>query len=316
MLSSTASVMNEPGKYRIQAVAEMTGVAAATLRAWERRYGIPTPQRTKSSYRVYSDEDVALIRRLRELCEGGMAPADAARTLKQATTFQPDVVPTDQDPYTAVVEDLLDAAERFCAPDLERAAKTAMVMGPAAMVFERVFAPALTTIGRKWHSGEFSVAQEHLASHIIDSTARDMLRLASPYDGSRRAVLACFADEEHVLPLLGFGFKVASWGFSPVVLGARTPPAAIESIVSSLKPEVVALSVTMAPAGERARSLVEGYAVACARVGWLVGGAGAQELEPLVTASGGEVLTDDDPATLRARLEAAARRTSGSLTQH
>ena len=80
--------MSESGKYRIQAVADMTGVAAATLRAWERRYGLPTPQRTKSSYRVYSDEDVALIRRLRALCDGGMAPADAARTLKEAAEVE------------------------------------------------------------------------------------------------------------------------------------------------------------------------------------------------------------------------------------
>ena len=46
------------GRYRINVVAELTGVPAATLRAWERRYGIPTPARTASSYRLYSDVDV------------------------------------------------------------------------------------------------------------------------------------------------------------------------------------------------------------------------------------------------------------------
>ena len=37
------------GRYRIHAVAEATGVPAATLRAWERRYGIPAPVRTTSA---------------------------------------------------------------------------------------------------------------------------------------------------------------------------------------------------------------------------------------------------------------------------
>ena len=53
--------MSENGRYRIQSVAEMTGVSAATLRAWERRYGVPTPSRTASAYRLYGDEDVALV---------------------------------------------------------------------------------------------------------------------------------------------------------------------------------------------------------------------------------------------------------------
>ena len=51
--------MNTEPRYRINAVAEMTGVPAPTLRAWERRYGIPRPGRSESSYRLYSDADVA-----------------------------------------------------------------------------------------------------------------------------------------------------------------------------------------------------------------------------------------------------------------
>ena len=57
------------GKYRIQTVAEMTGVPASTLRTWEQRYGFPTPDRTASAYRVYSDDDIREIMRVRELCD-------------------------------------------------------------------------------------------------------------------------------------------------------------------------------------------------------------------------------------------------------
>ena len=46
--------VSENGRYRIQSVAEMTGVSAATLRAWERRYGIPAPRRTAAAYRPVS----------------------------------------------------------------------------------------------------------------------------------------------------------------------------------------------------------------------------------------------------------------------
>ena len=79
-LRACAKIVSEPkSKYRIQAVAEMTGIPAATLRAWERRYGVPSPMRTESADRLYSDSDIDVIRKLRELTENGMAPAEAAR---------------------------------------------------------------------------------------------------------------------------------------------------------------------------------------------------------------------------------------------
>ena len=42
----------------IKEVAERTGIAAATIRMWEQRYGFPEPARTSSGYRLYTDEDV------------------------------------------------------------------------------------------------------------------------------------------------------------------------------------------------------------------------------------------------------------------
>ena len=77
--------MSEPtGRFRINWVAETTGVAEATLRAWERRYQFPKPSRTPSGYRLYSEADVAQIQRMRELCEAGVAPADAAQQIMRA----------------------------------------------------------------------------------------------------------------------------------------------------------------------------------------------------------------------------------------
>lgn len=72
--------MTDPsGRFRINWVAENTGVPEATLRAWERRYQVPKPSRTPSGYRLYSEDDVAQVQKMRELCEAGISAADAAR---------------------------------------------------------------------------------------------------------------------------------------------------------------------------------------------------------------------------------------------
>src|ERR1043165_7563386 len=75
---------DEDGRFRINRVAESTGIPEATLRAWERRYHVPKPSRTPSGYRLYSPDDVAQVRKMRDLCESGVAPADAAKEILEA----------------------------------------------------------------------------------------------------------------------------------------------------------------------------------------------------------------------------------------
>ena len=54
-----------------------------------------------------------------------------------------------------------------------------------------------------------------------------------------QAVLACFADEQHAFPLFGVAFQTTQWRINPVILGARTPPAAIRHAVDEQKGEPV-----------------------------------------------------------------------------
>jgi DNA-binding transcriptional MerR regulator len=48
----------------ISDVVERTGVSEGTLRMWERRHGFPTPERTPSGHRRYSEEQLELVRRV------------------------------------------------------------------------------------------------------------------------------------------------------------------------------------------------------------------------------------------------------------
>ena len=82
-------------------VSQLTGVSTATLRAWERRYGVPTPARTASAYRLYSEGDVALIRRMSDLVRQGVAAAEAARSVLASSERALPVVSGDIDPFTA-----------------------------------------------------------------------------------------------------------------------------------------------------------------------------------------------------------------------
>lgn len=290
--------------YRIRTVSQLCGVSTATLRAWERRYGVPSPARTASAYRLYSDADVALIKTMRDLVNDGMAAAEAARTVL-TTTAGTVPVPTEEiDPYAAAAERIVEATLRFDPDGLELEVNRALSLGPAVSIFERSLGPALRRIGELWHQGTVTVAQEHLASHIVMGALIDMLRLAQPVDSSRRVALACFADEDHTLGLYGVALRFASWGFRTMIIGARTPPAAISRVVETLSPDVVALSVTIPPSPPRARELVDAYADACRDVPWVVGGDATEGMRAWIEARGG-IVVGRDVAELRRALDRA-----------
>ena len=45
-----------PVRYTVKQVSQLTGISTDLLRAWERRYGVVSPRRTASRYRLYGDD--------------------------------------------------------------------------------------------------------------------------------------------------------------------------------------------------------------------------------------------------------------------
>ncbi|MGH3286345.1 MAG: MerR family transcriptional regulator [Streptosporangiaceae bacterium] len=62
---------------RIGEVARRAGVTSATLRAWEARYGLAPPARTKGGQRLYREADVGRVQAVRGLVDQGWSVAGA-----------------------------------------------------------------------------------------------------------------------------------------------------------------------------------------------------------------------------------------------
>lgn len=73
MLQNSHPSDQTQGKYRIGAVAKIAGLPVATLRVWERRYGVVTPPKTEGGHRLYSDQEVLKVTLLKSLTQQGHA---------------------------------------------------------------------------------------------------------------------------------------------------------------------------------------------------------------------------------------------------
>lgn len=267
--------------YSIKAVAQATGPTVETLRAWERRYGVVTPNRDASGRRVYRPEDVLRLRRLREaterghpigrlaeLSDDGLAAllSDSSDRRARATT-------------SAFVERILEAAQRFRSAECEQALTLAIAMLPTPQLVTGVLQPLLREVGDRWHRGEFAISQERLVSTVV---RRHVGLMLDAFDrNARRApiVFATLPGERHELGLLTSAMMCASRGFKAHYLGPDLPPAEIARFAREVDAAVVALSVVLqdrmpevpAQLAELAADLPDGTGI------WL-GGYAAREL--------------------------------------
>jgi DNA-binding transcriptional MerR regulator len=93
-----AGNQEEQAVYSIGAVARMLGIPTSTLRGWEERYGIITPDRSHGSQRLYSRNEIEQLRFVKSQIDSGTSAADAHRLLTQHLAVGPvRMRPTDAD---------------------------------------------------------------------------------------------------------------------------------------------------------------------------------------------------------------------------
>jgi DNA-binding transcriptional MerR regulator len=287
---------NPTGKFKIQTVAEMTGVPASTLRTWEQRYGFPSPDRTASAYRMYSQSDIDRIARIRELCDAGLGPAEAVEQVLEREPGEAGAVPMEEavvpvGSATGLAEALHEAIEAFDPVRTQALVRSALLLGSHVQAFEQWIWPAWRRVGERWLAGELGRHHERLAAELLGQAVRDMLRLSQPPAPAPWAVLGCFVDEDDPGPALGAALALQSAGLRAQLLGPRTRAAVIREATRALSAEIVGLSVTEAVSARGARDLVDDYAAAIGERRWFVTGPGVESIAAVVESSGGRVAT-------------------------
>jgi DNA-binding transcriptional MerR regulator len=95
--------------YGIGAVARLLGITPSTIRTWEERYGVVSPQRSPGGRRLYSRDEVDRLRFVKLKVDEGIQPADAHRLLAERASLGP--VPT-EGPVRGGVRPLILLVER------------------------------------------------------------------------------------------------------------------------------------------------------------------------------------------------------------
>lgn len=226
----------EARTYEIHEVAELTGLAPARLRAWERRYAVVRPRRLPNGYRVYSGEQVALLRAYARLIESGDRIGDLAGQSIDDVLARAEGQSFGDSPQAA----MLEAVKGFDRERLE-----ALIAQQLALRGFRAFAtdvvlPLAQAVGDLWALGKISIAGEHLASEVVVQALKSGLRASR--GGGPLLAAGCLPTERHEWGILATLVTLQDSGWRVHYLGPDLPVQELVDCAWKLKPSAVGLS--------------------------------------------------------------------------
>jgi MerR family transcriptional regulator, light-induced transcriptional regulator len=241
----------------IAAVEQETGLGKDTLRAWERRYGFPTPARDATGDRRYARSQVEHLKLIGRLLNAGLRPGKLmgldraglksllAGQAGCAQTSLSRTKPTEA-PADPAIRESLDAIGQHDATALRHSLRHAQSrLGLAAFVTE-VAAPLTAAVGHAWASGKFEIFEEHLFTEMLGGVLRGAIASLPPRPAPAgpRVLLTTVVREPHGLGLLMVEALLALEGCTCVSLGTQTPQKEIVRAARAHHADVVALSFT------------------------------------------------------------------------
>ncbi|MFK8067261.1 MAG: MerR family transcriptional regulator [Gammaproteobacteria bacterium] len=230
---------------QIGTVCEQTGINPVTLRAWERRYGLVQPQRTKKGRRLYTTQDITKIKKIQKLIDEGV-PVSQVSPLVETTVpkLHGENNPANTQ-WNRYIQQLLVAIHQFSEHDLENTFNEAQSIFPIDKVMQELIVPVLLTLGKKWaDSGETgSIAEEHFFRVFVRNKIGAMLHHRMHKTTGAPLIAACLPDENHELGLLMFSLAAAENNLRIIMLGADTPIEELTTVASRANSRGIVLSL-------------------------------------------------------------------------
>jgi methylmalonyl-CoA mutase cobalamin-binding subunit len=236
------------------AVTRRTGIGEHTLRAWEKRFGFPTPHRLPSGHRRYSGNQVRLLLMIAKALDcgyraGDVVPLDRAGLEGLLHAAGVSEIPLSGETSYDINEIVFDACRRFDRGSLQSVIRRdASVLGLRLFLRERV-SPLLVAVGEAWARGKLEIRHEHFFSEVLEGELRLLRSQLEPAGGGRPVVLAGLPNEPHAFGLQIAALEIAAAGRVVRVLGPQLPPAEIAEAATAVNACAVGLSISVYSAG-------------------------------------------------------------------
>lgn len=236
------------GKYSIKDLETLSGIKAHTIRIWEKRYGVITPDRTDTNIRTYCDSDLKKLLNIALLNNNGLKISKISKLNYDALCEEVEKIAQTDTSYPTYIDRLVVSMVDLDRPKFESILKD----GTDKLGFEEfcihVLYPFLQKVGVMWMANSINPAQEHFISSLIIQkmyVATD--GLYTPQKKNSKTIFFLREGEMHEMGLLFYRYLMKKRGTDAIYLGQSVPFEDLKQVVHAHQPEylVTALVATL-----------------------------------------------------------------------
>ncbi len=244
--------------YSITDLEKITGIKAHTIRIWEKRYNVVTPERTATNIRCYSDEDLKRLLNISMLNRFGfrisnivrMSPEELGKKVMDISEYS-----LNQD---IMIEQMIVAMMELNEEKFEKILTNALIKHGFEQTITSVLYPFLERIGILWLVGTITPAQEHFIVNLIRQkiiSAIDGL-VVTPRTDAKKFILFLPPGELHELSLLFHWYTLKKMGHKVIYFGQSLPVETLKMVSESFSPDYILTVLTTALTPEQYHSLI------------------------------------------------------------
>jgi DNA-binding transcriptional MerR regulator len=234
-------------KYTIKDLERLSGIKAHTIRIWEQRYNLLSPERGGRNVRSYSNQELKKLLNVNYLNQCGYKISEIASLTEEElreklTSVTTDVLKDNFEIINILILAMIDIDEDKFNTTLNKFIESTSFEN----CMDNVIFPFMRKIGIMWQAGAVNPAQEHFTTNLIRQKVICQID-ALPYGDRKSAetyILYLPQGEWHELSLLYYSFLIKKLGVKYLYLGQSVPLYDLGTIINSINPTVVITIIT------------------------------------------------------------------------
>lgn len=239
--------------FSIKDLENLSGIKAHTIRIWEKRYNLLSPERTLTNIRLYSLLSLQKLLNITLLYENGLKISKIAQLKNEEIPLK--------------VREIID--EKSIKNNMMNAFKLSMINFDQSLfyntynklvvdlsfreIFKEYFIPLLQELGYLWQSNTISTTHEHFITNLVKQKVYTNTEKVhrSEYVNNKSFVLFLPENEIHELGILYLNYELNLRGYKSIFLGQSVPIENLEPLIVSNEFVEFIAYVTVEPSKEK-----------------------------------------------------------------
>lgn len=269
--------------YSIKDLERLTGIKAHTIRIWEKRYNVVSPERSDTNIRQYSDENLKKLLNIALLNRHGEKISRLATLSKHELREKVISLNVGLNTSSVQIEHLIISMIDLDEIKFESILNRSIIKNGFEDTLNNLLFPFFDRVGVLWQAGSINPAQEHFVSNMIRQKLFVAIDRIVPEDitGAERFVFFLHEKELHEIGLLFYSYIAKKWGMRIIYLGQIVPFNDLDKVYSKIQPDYFFTSFTSSMDEGWVENYIQKLSEALPRVKIFVSGMQVQGIDEL-----------------------------------